>query len=199
MADGKGLRWGYYNNMPKHLIKINEETLLERTVRLIKVNDLSGKIIITSHDPRYEVAGAIRHEPKNNILEIDRFTQELIEDNTCFLYGDTYYSEKAMNKIFTAKTKDILFFGTKEKIIAIKIANAHLFKEHVDRVKALYLNRKIKNCIGWQVYQSFVHLPFDKKIIADKYILIDDETCDFNSPEELEDKMIFLENNTEIG
>ena len=121
MADGKGLRWGYYNNMPKHLIKINEETLLERTVRLIKVNDLSGKIIITSHDPRYEVAGAIRHEPKNNILEIDRFTQELIEDNTCFLYGDTYYSEKAMNKIFTAKTKDILFFGTKEKIIAIKI------------------------------------------------------------------------------
>ena len=36
MADGKGKRWNYYNDIPKHLIEIDGETLLERTVRLLK-------------------------------------------------------------------------------------------------------------------------------------------------------------------
>lgn len=199
MADGKGSRWGYYNNIPKHFIVVNGETLLERIIRLIKKYDGLNKIIITSHDPRYEIDGAVRYEPKNNLLEIDRFTEELIEDNICFLYGDTYYSENAMGKIIDSKTKDILFFGTKEKIIAIKIANADLFKDHVTKIKTMYLNGRIKNCIGWQVYQSFVNLPFDTKIIGRNYVLINDETCDFNQPADFENIIHFLDKNIEIG
>ena len=86
MADGKGTRWQNYNDIPKHFIEINGETLLARTVRLLRQGDPGCEVIITSHDPRYEVEGARRYEPKNNHLEIDRFTEELIEDNVCFLY-----------------------------------------------------------------------------------------------------------------
>ena len=96
MADGKGTRWQNYNDIPKHLIEIGGETLLGRTVRLLKEGDPDGQVIITSHDSRYELPGAQRYEPKNNHLEIDRFTEELIEDQICFLYGDTFYSESAM-------------------------------------------------------------------------------------------------------
>ena len=60
MADGKGTRWNNYHNIPKHLIEIGGETLLARTVRLLRENDARADIVITSHDPRYEVPGARR-------------------------------------------------------------------------------------------------------------------------------------------
>ena len=75
MADGKGTRWQNYNDIPKHLIEIGGETLLGRTVRLLKEGDPNCDVIITSHDSRYEIPGAQRHEPLNNDLKIDRFTE----------------------------------------------------------------------------------------------------------------------------
>lgn len=184
MADGKGTRWQNYNDIPKHLIEINGETLLSRTVRLLRQGDPECEVIITSHDPRYEVQGARRYEPKNNHLEIDRFTEELIENDVCFLYGDTYYSEAAAEEIMTAKAEDILFFGNQRSIVAIKVTDGDLFKKHVDRVRRLFVEGKINKCIGWQVYQSFMGLPFDEKRIESKYVVLKDGTEDFNSPED---------------
>lgn len=182
MADGKGTRWNNYHNIPKHLIEIDGETLLARTVRLLRENDVRADIVITSHDPRYEVPGARRYEPQNNHLEIDRFTEELIADDVCFLYGDTFYSESVIQKIADTPAEKLLFFGNERSIVAIKVADGALFRQHVDRVRALFLAGKIEKCIGWQVYQSFEGLPFGEKTIAADYILIQDGTEDFNSP-----------------
>ncbi len=182
MADGKGTRWNNYHNIPKHLIEIDGETLLARTVRLLRENDARADIVITSHDPRYEVPGARRYEPQNNHLEIDRFTEELIADDVCFLYGDTFYSESVIQKIADTPAEKLLFFGNERSIVAIKVADGALFRQHVDQVRALFLAGKIEKCIGWQVYQSFEGLPFGEKTIAADYILIQDGTEDFNSP-----------------
>ena len=182
MADGKGTRWNNYHNIPKHLIEIDGETLLARTVRLLRENDARSDIVITSHDPRYEVPGARRYEPQNNHLEIDRFTEELIADDVCFLYGDTFYSESVIQKIADTPAEKLLFFGNERSVVAIKVADGALFRQHVDRVRALFLAGKIEKCIGWQVYQSFEGLPFGEKTIAADYILIQDGTEDFNSP-----------------
>ena len=184
MADGKGTRWQNYNDIPKHFIEIDGETLLARTVRLLKQGDPDCRVIITSHDPRYEVEGARRYEPLNNHLEIDRFTEELIEDNVCFLYGDTYYSEEAAAAIINTEAEDILFFGNQRSIVAVKVADGKLFKSHVDRVRQLFVEGKIEKCIGWQVYQYFMGLPFDEKKIEYKYNVLEDGTEDYNSPED---------------
>ena len=156
MADGYGLRWHNYNGIPKHLIEIDGETLLARAVRLIHERDEGAEIIITSHDPRYDIDGATRYEPKDNKIEIDRFTWELIEDNCCFLYGDTYYSDAAMDEIISKDGEDILFFGSAKSIVAIKVYDSELFRKHVSNVKKLYLDGEITKCVGWQVYQSFM-------------------------------------------
>ena len=185
MADGKGTRWQNYNDIPKHFIEIGGETLLGRTVRLLNEGDREAEVIITSHDPRYEVPGARRYEPLHNILEIDRFTEELIEDDVCFLYGDTYYSQAAMNTILQTGTEDMIFFGNERSIVAIKVKDGELFRGHVDNVRRLYLAGEIEKCIGWQVYQSFTGLPFGEKKIGPKYIVLEDGTEDFNSPEDL--------------
>ena len=184
MADGKGTRWNNYHNIPKHLIEIGGETLLARTVRLLRENDALADIVITSHDPRYEVPGARRYEPRHNHLEIDRFTEELIENDACFLYGDTFYSEQVIKKIVQTPAEKLLFFGNERSIVAIKVADGALFRQHVDRVRELFLAGKIEKCIGWQVYQSFLGLPFGEKKIDAKYVLMKDGTEDFNSPED---------------
>ena len=184
MADGKGTRWQNYNDIPKHLIEIGGETLLGRTVRLLKEGDPGCEVIITSHDSRYEIPGARRHEPLNNNLEIDRFTEELIEDDVCFLYGDTYYSDFAMRTIISTEADDMMFFGNGRSIVAIKVADGDLFRAHVHRVRDLFLEGKIAKCIGWQVYQSFTGLPFGEKQIGEKFLVLEDGTEDFNSPED---------------
>jgi len=185
MADGKGTRWQNYNDIPKHFIEIGGETLLARTVRLLNEGDGAADVIITSHDPRYEVPGARRYEPLNNHLEIDRFTEELIGDDVCFLYGDTYYSQEAMDTILKTETEDMIFFGNERSIVAIKVKDGALFRNHVDNVRRLFLEGKIEKCIGWQVYQSFTGLPFGEKKIGPSYIVLEDGTEDFNSPEDL--------------
>ena len=185
MADGKGNRWNNFRDIPKHFIKIGDETLLERTVRLVREREKDATIYITSHDPRYEVAGATRYEPLNNVLEIDRFTEELIDDNVCFLYGDTFYSEEAMDTIMSTEAEDLLFFGNERSIVAIKVKDGRLFKLHVDYVRQLFTYGEIESCKGWQVYQSFMGLPYNKKQISDKYIYIQDQTRDFNTPGDL--------------
>ena len=185
MADGKGTRWNNHNHIPKHFIEINGERIIDRCVRLLHKHDSECQVIITSHDKRYDISGAVRYEPLNNILEIDRFTEELIEDNICFLYGDTYYSEEAMDIITSTQVEDIQFFGNRKAIIAVKISNGELFRMHVSNVRNLFLKGEIETCKGWQVYQSFTGLPFGEKIIGKKFILIGDESRDFNSPEDL--------------
>ena len=184
MADGKGTRWNNYNDIPKHFAEVRGEPIIVRTIRLLNEMDPGSSVIVTSHDERYDIPGSLRHEPINNVLEIDRFTAELIEDDVCFLYGDTYYSESALHEIINKETQDMHFFGNSKSIVAVKVKDGELFRKHVSRVRQLYLEGAIKKCIGWQVYQSFTGLPFEEKIIGPNFTVLDDDTEDFNTPEE---------------
>lgn len=186
MADGKGTRWANYMGIPKHLVEINGEPIIARTVRLLnEMMDGECEVIITSHDERYEFEGSRRHEPLNNNLEIDRFTQELIADNTCFLYGDTYYTEEALEQILEAEIDDILFFGNTKSIVAIDVKDSAFFEKHVSNVRQLFIEGKIEKCVGWQVYQSITGQDFSKKAeLGDKFVVLDAKTTDINTPEE---------------
>jgi len=186
MADGKGTRWANYMGVPKHLVEIDGEPIIGRTVRLLnEMMDGKCEVIITSHDERYEFEGSRRHEPLNNNLEIDRFTQELIADNTCFLYGDTYYTEEALREILDTENEDVLFFGNAKSIVAINVRDSALFEKHVSNVRQLFLEGKIEKCVGWQVYQSITGQDFSKKAeMGGRFVILDAKTTDINTPEE---------------
>lgn len=186
MADGKGTRWDNYMGIPKHLALVDGEPIIGRTVRLLnEMTDGESEVIITSHDKRYEFKGSRRHEPFDNNLEIDRFTCELIQDDICFLYGDTYYTEESLEVILDTETNDMIFFGNHKSIVAVKIKDSEAFTKHVDKVRKLYIDGKIDKCVGWQVYQSVTGQDFTQKAVpAEKFILLDNKTSDFNTPEE---------------
>ena len=195
MADGDMKRWYKECDVPKHLMHVGSETLLERLVRQLHSAEPGSEVIITSHNEKYEVPGAVRYEPKDNHIEIDRFTWELIEDDVCFLYGDTFYTDEAIELICNFTPREIQFVGTATSIVAVIVHDSDLMRKYVRQVKDLYLDGKIGDCRGWQVYQAYEDLPFGSPVIGPSYALITDETCGFNTWLEYK---AFIERNTEF-
>ena len=162
MADGQGKRWGNYTGVPKHLALVNGETILNRTVRLLKENGVND-IYITSHDKRYNIEGTIRYEPKNNVYEIDRFCAcyPIWEEETMFLYGDVYYTEEAIQTIVNEDKGDFTYFGrfgaSKVKchgeIFAIKVKDREKFNEACMYIRKGLEKGTIKRGIGWETYK----------------------------------------------
>ena len=185
MAAGLGTRWNNYLGVPKHLITINNETLLGRTTRLLKENGISD-YVITCEDPRYMQYGPVSPQTKHD-CEIDRYEETLVNGPVCYLYGDVYYSEEAIKKIVNHDPDDVMFFGNDHEIVGIKIKDTDLFFKHKNYVKQLYLTRQIGRCIGWEIYRSMNNLPFDQHIISNRYILFEDETDDIDYPYEYEE------------
>ena len=188
MADGKGSRWNNYMGHGKHDITIGGETLLERTVRLLHLCDPCAEVIITSHNADLSISGAVRYEPQNNVLEIDRFTAELIGDDMCFLYGDVYYSEDAIKAVVqNAGRQPLLFVGSEKSICAVIIKDGALFKSLYEKIRAMYLNGEISECKGWQVYHLYAGLPLESRETGSGYLTVDSFTRDFNSPDDYND------------
>ena len=188
MADGKGSRWNNYMGHGKHDITIDGETLLQRTVRLLHLCDDAAEVIITSHNEGLSIDGAVRYEPKNNVLEIDRFTAELIGDDMCFLYGDVYYSEKAIETVVeNAGRQPLLFVGSEKSICAVLIKDGALFKSLYEKIRGMFLDGKLSECKGWQVYHLYAGLPLESRETGSGYLITDSFTRDFNSPDDYEE------------
>ena len=181
MCAGKGKRWNNYLGVPKQLIKINNETLLGRTTRLLKENGIND-YVITNNEDKFNEYGTVIKQAFND-CEVDRF-EETENKKICYLYGDVYYTDEAMKTIVNTDTDNILFFGSGMEIFAIKIKNKELFFEHKKRVKDLYLKKEIERCIGWEVYKSLNDIPLDGYAIKDMYYLINDKTDDIDYPED---------------
>lgn len=187
MADGKGSRWGNYMGHSKCEICVGGETLLSRTARLLHSFDGDAEVIFTSHDTELRVEGASRYEPQNNVLEIDRFTNELIADDVCFLYGDVLYSEETIRTVVgNTGHEPLLFVGSRESVCAVIVHDGELFKGLVSELRKGCLEGRLGECKGWQVYHLYAKLPLEGKTIGEHYILTDSFTRDFNSPSDYE-------------
>lgn len=185
MADGKGSRWNDFMGHKKHDISVSGETLLERTVRLVHKFDNTAEVIITSHDKSVNVPGASRYEPKNNVLEIDRFTAELIGNDMCFLYGDVLYSEDAIKTVIAHRgQRPLLFFGSDKSICAVLIGDGELFRSLYLEVRRRFVEGEIAECKGWQVYHLYAGLPLNGRGIGESFVILDSFTRDFNTPED---------------
>lgn len=189
MANGQGTRWKMFQGIPKHLIEVDGETLLQRTTRLVKAVDPQAEVIISSSNPDCVADGATRYEPERNELEIDRFVPELICNDLVFLYGDTFYTEEAIRSIYDSPTGKLKFFGNDKSIVAVKVHDADTMRRNFDNVRKNYIEGRIDACKGWQVYHSYIDNEYDYEVskvheIGPDFITIDDATGDFNTPED---------------
>lgn len=185
---------------PRQLTKINGESLIERTIRLLKENGVDN-IIITSHDERFDNLGATRYEPLYNDYKpkqnkgywVSAFPIELLNEPVCFLFGDVYYSENAIKTIINEKTDNILFFCSyknkdkryikhHDEPFAFKVVDYIKFKEHIERMKSFKDSGKApREPITWELYRSINNQELTKHIMTNNYIAINDETCDIDT------------------
>lgn len=190
MANGQGSRWKMFQGIPKHLIEIDGETLLQRTTRLVREIDSDAEVIISSANSDCVADGATRYEPKRNELEVDRFVPELMCDDMVFLYGDTFYTEDVIRAIYDAPTRSLMFFGNEKSIVAIKVHDADAMRVNFDKVRKDYISGKIDACKGWQVYHSYIEGEHGVQVtkvheVGPDFVIVEDETGDFNSPGDL--------------
>lgn len=190
--------------LPKQLSVVCGEPIIKRTIRLLKENGIED-ITITSHDKRFDNLGAIRYEPKfNDYNPIDpkspwlkAFPIELMEEPTCYLFGDVYYSENAIKTIVEKDNNDILFFCTyqnksplyikhHDEPLAFKVHDFDKFKYHINRLIDMWNNDEtLRRPITWELYRSINGQNVNVHKMTKNYIAINDESCDIDSVEDI--------------
>lgn len=119
ICGGDGSRWKNYNNTEKHLVKINGEVLLERTIRQLKecnVKDIS--IIKEKGCSSYDYLGVptldiVRknnvHGDIDKVLSSKQYWSESVR--TILILGDVYFSDSAIKSIVKYDYRDWCQFG----------------------------------------------------------------------------------------
>ena len=89
LADGEGKRWGNYKGVPKQLLRIDGETLLDRMIRQFKEYE-DDIIIIGSHKNKDATNDHFTSAQKRKLfLEI----AEKYQEPFILLNGDCYYTD----------------------------------------------------------------------------------------------------------
>lgn len=206
---GEATRWKDHLGVPKHLIPIDGEPLLNRTVRLLRHFHISDITVVSKDDPRYKIEGAKQFVATLNYEEnadADKFlsSRELWNDQgrTIVLYGDVFFSLEALNTIINSKETDWTLFCRPDasRITGHKWGECFAISFYPEshnemtvqlrRTATLWKAGKISRCGGWELYRAMTGRPDDKirhpHLMTTNFVKIDDFTEDFDSPEDYE-------------
>ncbi len=198
---------GFYEHFetPKQLSVINGETLVARTIRLLKENGIED-IYISSNDPRFdEYAPRLEHTntyaykgKKIHGYWVDAYYP--MNEPCVYLHGDVYYSEDAIKKIINLKSDKNIFIGNElaknpehknwGEPFGWIVNNPEVFRKGIELTKYL---QDIGRCergfaISWELYRVLNGLDINKMyIIDDTYLVINDETIDIDAPFQIEE------------
>ena len=193
---GLGTKWGNYMNVPKQLINIGGETILGRTVRMVRqmgINDISS----VTHNERLVVRGCRFYKPKSYKWAVETLlsSSELWTEWTLVLLGDVFFTPTAIQAICMSK-KDIQFLGrcSGNKYNARKFGEIFALKFHISKKKLIQeaAMKVIEQCdkiaLGnmWDLYHTIAGLPIRTfENVEDRLFLeIHDLTDDFDRPED---------------
>lgn len=195
---GLGEKWGNYMGIPKQLIKIGNETILGRTIRLVRQMGIDNIISVTNNE-RLILKGSKQYMPKSFRWTVETLlsTSELWTEWTLVLLGDVFYTPTAIHAICTTN-KEIQFIGrcSPNKFNARRFGEIFALKFNINQKEIIQkaLLQVIARCdkiaLGnmWDLYHTLVGLPlrtFD--CVEDKIFLeVHDFTDDFDKPKDYE-------------
>lgn len=198
---------GVYDNftIPKQLSCINGETLVGRTIRLLKLNGIED-ISISATDKRFDGFNVPRLEHNNSYKyengQIKGYWLDAyypLEEPCIYLHGDVYYSESAINKILTLNPNVNTFIGN--EIARNKehknwgepfgwiVVDQKAFRDGIEKTKQIQDEGKLERgyAISWELYRVLNGLNPNKQYINDDtYLSINDETIDIDAPWQIE-------------
>ena len=203
---------GIYTNfvdLPKQFIKINGEPLVLRTIRLLQENGISKEdIVITSNNSIFEQCGVtVLKNSMNNFKQDAPWTNmkgwwlnalHPFTEPVCYLFGDVYYSEKAIKTIITTEVSTETLFGANPywnknginmkpypEPLAFKVLNNIKVKLAIKSVKQLAKQGMLKrHPIIWELYRYLNGYNLNQEIIGKNFICINDISTDLDTPED---------------
>ena len=190
---------------PKALSVIKDESLVDRTIRLLKKYGIDDIAISSNTDFfNYTKLPILKHfnsyYVKDGKIEgywLDAYLD--LNEPCVYLHGDVYYSEAAIKKIINYNACYNTFIGN--EIARNKehknwgepfgwiVVDQKKFKEGIEKTKKLQDEGKLERgyAISWELYRVLNHLDPNKQFIYDNtYLSIDDETIDIDAPWQIE-------------
>lgn len=200
IAAGEATRWKNYLGVPKHYAKVDDEPIIERTVRLLGERGVENIYTVSKS---YNIRGAANFVPTLNYEEnadADKFlsSKDLwnMSGRTIVLYGDVYFTDKAMDSIvgfpdhqwkLFCRPGPSLYTGTPHGECFAQSFYADHIEAHekaLRKIAKLKLEGKIDRCGGWEHSRMMAGLEDINRHIKDLdiYYVIDDFTEDFDYP-----------------
>lgn len=200
MCGGTYEKW----QTPKHLSVVKGEPIVARTIRLLRESGVED-IAISSNNPVFEQFGVevLRHNnpytlPKDSDAKtpwLDAFYP--MNEPVCYIFGDVVFSPDAIKTIVGTPTDSIEFFASSKPLpfiypkrwaepFAFKVADTSRFFKAVDQAKALEKQGAFKRQpVSWELWQVIKGTKLNK-VDYTNYTVINDYTCDIDSPEDVE-------------
>ena len=200
MCGGTYKKW----ETPRHMLPINGEPIVARTIRLLEENGIKD-IAISSNNPISEQFGVpvLKHDNKYvadapgvyNKHWVDAFYPT--DEPTCYLFGDVVYSPEAIKTIVGTETDDIELFASSPPFapeyikpwaepFALKVENTDHLK-HAVCITKQYADMGLfyRHPIMWELWQVIQATPLNH-IDYGNYTVINDYTCDVDCAEDIE-------------
>ena len=195
MCGGKYKGWAE----PRQLSYIGHERVIERTIRLLRENGIND-ISISTNDSIFEQFGVpvLRHYNsfvQYGALECNYWTDAFypICGPVCYLMGDVVFSPEAIRTIIETETDDIEFFASAPPFshlytkpwaepFSFKVVDQEHFCKSIKMVEHLQdIGAFNRPPIAWELWQVIKETPLNK-IDYSNYTVINDYTCDIDTP-----------------
>jgi hypothetical protein len=203
LCAGEGSRWNNNKNVTKHMVVIEGEVLVERTVRqFLKYTD---DIVIVSDGGLPDIPGTSSYIAKKSKKhkDMDKFLsshEQWSDDRTIIVYGDVYFTDEAVEIIATNHRKWCFFLRDKKSEITGK-PWGEIFAFSFDGYFNKVMLQTLKNIIfrsvvqdtplpaGWTLLRYLLGVKKTRDIFVPEhrfaYININDWTEDFDYPHDL--------------
>lgn len=203
---------GHYRKWytPRQMLMVKGETIIERTIRLLKKNGVED-IAISSNNPVFKQFGVpvLEHDNSYNAVKYNDFAGYWCDafyptdEPTCYIFGDVIFSPEAIKTIVETQTDDIMLFGSKSPFdkrypkswiepFAFKVQDTDHLKEAVAEVKRLdSLGKFNRKPIAWEVWSVIRGTDINK--INYDYVVINDYTCDIDYPSEISKVLRYID------
>lgn len=199
-AAGGDKAWNGHLDVPRHMVPVAGEPLLQRTIR--QATEWTDDVHVTTpDDDRYRVVGAVRHVREPGASEYASTRDLWSEDGrTVLLLGDVYFTDRAMSTICGDTRRDYRVFGRRGasrvtgtpygEIFAVSWWPEHhaAMDRHLATVHAARAAGTVTRPPGWMLLRAWQGTPLGRHIVkrGRHFVTIDDLTDDIDRPDDYE-------------
>lgn len=197
---GGASRWGDFQGVPKHLVKICGEPVLHRTVRLINeiTPDADVKVVVPDlKDRRYLIDGSSRtvDKPNPDFGDVDKIASSFHlwdpKDRTVVLFGDVWWTRQALESVLTGPVDDwwawmrIVGDGGEIFAFAFQPSSRPVVEAACRTVADAHQQGRMDGIPGgWALYRTLTGNAIDDHADHGHATRVDDWTDDFDTPDD---------------